>query len=436
MNKFALQKEIDRWYPLIDHAEQLKLVGSKARFKITAAGRRSGKTERAKRFLVKHAMKSPGMKFFAGAPTFAQVKDIFWEDLKLFSFSSTHAKRPSESEYVIYFDNGATISLVSFDKPQRFEGVEWSGGIIDEFGDLKEEAWDLHIGPALDTFNPTRPDYKPWCWLFGVPEGLNHFYKLFRSAQSGIDSEWEAFTWKSSEILPPDRIEAAKRRMSEKQFRQEYEASFETATGKIYESYSLDNNCTGRIQPHELICWSHDQNFTPLSSCISVIRDGCVYILDEIVLESAVSKNAAIEFVEKYKDHKNKTVHIYGDPAGRQGEKHGHASDYTDIEDILKASGWKYVRKVKIAAPSIKDRQNSVRAMIQNAKGDLRLFVNPKTAPWCDEGLATVQTKDGSSFQEDQRNKYQHITTAIGYFIDYEFPINDPYMPVGVTFRR
>lgn len=30
---------------------------------------------------------------------------------------------------------------------------------------------------------------------------------------------------------------------------------------------------------------------------------------------------------------------IYGDPAGKAGEKHGHASDYTDIEGVLKANG-------------------------------------------------------------------------------------------------
>jgi hypothetical protein len=36
--------------------------------------------------------------------------------------------------------------------------------------------------------------------------------------------------------------------------------------------------------------------------------------------------------------------------------------------------------------------------------------------------LATVQHKEGSTFQEDDSNKYQHITTAIGYFIDWHWP--------------
>ena len=74
------------------------------------------------------------------------------------------------------------------------------------------------------------------------------------------------------------------------------------------------------------------------------------------------------------------------------------------------------------AHPAIKDRQNAVRAKIRNAKDEIGLFVNPRTAAWCHKGLSTVQLKEGSSFQEDDRNQYQHITTAIGYFVDWHWP--------------
>ena len=176
----------------------------------------------------------------------------------------------------------------------------------------------------------------------------------------------------------------------------------------------------------------HDRNFTPLSSAIGVMRGNSMFILDEIVLISAVSKQSALEFVEKFKNHQNKTVAIYGDPAGRAGEKHGHASDYTDIEDVLRQHGWKFERKVKKSAPSIKDRQNAVRAKIKTVDGVVSLFVNPHTAKWCDKGLSTVQLQEGSTFQEDQTNQYQHITTAIGYCVDVEWPINSPVISAPI----
>ena len=414
-----LQRQADRWYELIPHPVQLDLVQaipSGIRFPLVPAGRRSGKTERFKRFIVKQANRHPGM-YFAAAPTYNQAKRIFWQDLKDLSFSYLHARKPSESELIIYFDNGSEVHVLGLDKPERFEGISWTGGGIDEFANVKESAWEANIFPALNTVDPRNPDYRAWAWLFGVPEGLNHFYELCESAREN-GQDFAVYHWKSADILPPDVIESAKRSMSAKQYRQEFEASFETATGRIYEDYSEANLTDTVIHPHEQLHWTHDQNFTPLSSAVGVIRDDCLYLLDEIVLSSAISRQSADEFVEKFKDHKNKHVKLYGDPAGRAGEKHGHKSDYSEIKDVLRRNGWKVTDKVKRKHPAIKDRQNYVRARILNAAGDVRLFVNPKTAPWCHKGLSTVQLLEGSTFQEDQRNKYQHITTAIGYMVD------------------
>jgi hypothetical protein len=419
------QRELARWYKLKDHPVQLALVAAVAngvRFPVVPAGRRSGKTERAKRFVAKMAMKNPGERYFIAAPTHAQVKKMYWGDMKQLCLCSLQSKPPSESDLIIFMDNGTEIHLIGLDRPQRIEGVFWSGGVIDEIADIKPEAWESNIRPALDTFNPSRPDYRAWCWLIGVPDGLNHYYDMAQYAETANDPDWQVFHWKSSEILPAETIAAAKRQMSAKQYKQEYEASFEGATGRIYEDYSKANHTGALIEPHEQLMWMHDQNYTPLSSAIGVRRDDHLYLLDEIVLTSAVSKQSAMEFVEKYKDHKNRHVLIYGDPAGQAGEKHGHASDYTDIEGVLRANGWTYSRKVKPAHPAIKDRQNAVRARICTADGARSLFVNPVTAKWCDKGLATVQLQDGSTFQEDQKNKYQHITTAIGYCVDVEWP--------------
>lgn len=423
----VLDRQIARWYPLKDHAVQLALMAAVPgglRFPLVPAGRRSGKTERFKRFLVKQASRVPGA-YFAAAPTHDQAKKIFWDDLKAFSLSCMHPKRPSESDRIIFMPNGAEIHVIGLDKPQRIEGIPWKGGGIDEFADVKPDAWEANILPALNTVDPTDPEYRAWCWLLGVPDGLNHYYDLCSRAEAGLDPSFRVFHWKSAEILPDDVIASMKRSMSAKQFKQEFEASFETAGGRIYEDYSKANHTDARIESHEQLMWMHDQNYTPLSSAIGVRRGkggADLYLLDEIVLTSAVAKQSALEFIEKFKNHKNKHVLIYGDPAGQAGEKHGHASDYTDIEGVLRANGWTFTRKVKPAHPAIKDRQNAVRAKIRAADGETSLYVNPRSAPWCDKGLATVQLKDGSTFQEDQSNKYQHITTAIGYCVDVEWP--------------
>lgn len=418
-----------RWYPLKDHPEQLALmraVDDGIRFPVVPAGRRSGKTERAKRFIAKQAMWLPGERYFAAAPTRDQAKKIWWDDLKMLTLSAAHLSKPSESDLKIFMPNGTEIHVLGLDQPQRIEGIEWTGGVIDEIADVKADSIQANIMPALNTVNPTRPEYRAWCWWIGVPDGLNHYYDMAEYARTSGDPDWRCFHWKSSEILPPDVIASAKRTMARRQYLQEYEASFETASGRIYDDYDGSigkrNHSNRVVRETDALHWMHDQNYTPLSSAIAVVEGNNVHFVDEIVLESAISRQSALEFVDRYRDHKNKVVFIYGDPAGRAGEKHGHRSDYTDIEDILRDRGWRYERRVRAAAPSIRDRQNSVRAKILNAADETSLFVNPLTAPWTHKGLTTVQLQEGSTYQEDQRNQYQHITTAVGYFTDWHWP--------------
>jgi len=434
----ALQKAHERWYPLIEHPVQRKLVEavhSGIRFPLVPAGRRSGKTERFKRFVSKEAMRLPNEKYFAAAPTRDQAKKIFWDDLKLLTFAFAHPKQPSETELKIFLPNGSEIHVIGLDKPQRIEGINWTGGGIDEVADVKSDSVNENIMPALDTIVPSRPDYRVWCWFLGVPDGLNHYYDMCQDADAGLTPDSKVFHWKSADILAPDVIAAAKKRLSRRQYMQEYEASFETASGRIYEDYGKDNYTDEVIAPHEQLVWMHDQNYTPLSSAIGVVRENSLLLLDEIVLTSAISEQAAKEFVEKYTNHSNKSVIIYGDPAGKQGEKHGHASDYTQIEGVLKANNWKFENKVQRSAPAIKDRQNAVRSKIKTAAGGVSLFVNPEAAVWCHKGLSTVQYLPGSTYQEDQRNDYQHITTAIGYMVDTEWPIDESLIvtPIGMA---
>lgn len=194
----------------------------------------------------------------------------------------------------------------------------------------------------------------------------------------------------------------------------------------VYSDYDENNHCGNVMDPgigH--LIWSHDFNFTPLSSVI-MQRDGDrVYAVDEIVLSSAVAEQAAIEFCERYKDHKKLLVKLYGDASGHVGQKHGHASDYVNIERVLRQNGFRVQSLVPRSNPSIKDGQNSLRARICDALDQRNFFVNPKACPMLDKGLRALRLKEGSTFQEEDA-EYQHITTAVRYYTAVEFPIKNP----------
>ena len=131
-----------RWYPLEPHPEQVRLVQSTARWKVVAAGRRSGKTERAKRKLVEAALdppKVPTPTFIAAAPTRDQAKRIWWDDLKALS-PRQWISAISESELTIHYKTGSRLMVVGMDRPQRVEGIPIDGCVIDEIDECKRSA--------------------------------------------------------------------------------------------------------------------------------------------------------------------------------------------------------------------------------------------------------------------------------------------------------
>lgn len=363
-----------------------------------------------------------GLYLFA-APTEMQAKKIFWNDLKQLALSESHPRKPNESEKIIFLPNGSEIHVCGLDAPQRVEGQPWRWCCIDEFGNLKPEAWPENIRPALSTL--FSDGWEARGVLCGVPEGLNHYYDISAYARSLIDDEWFHYHWFSSEILRERDILEAKRTMSPIQYRQEYEGSFETVSGRIYDDFGKENVSRETLHRTDQIIWTHDQNKTPMCSAVIVEKEPSMFHnVDEFIIESAQAKTVGLEFVNRYKDHENKTVKLYGDPYGNIGSKHGHRSYYHIVTDILQKHGWKVINNVKKSHPSIEDRQNSLRALICNMLGERSFFVNPEKAKWMYKGLSTVQVKKGSAFQEDETNEYHHITTTAGYWSETEFPVD------------
>ena len=156
--------------------------------------------------------------------------------------------------------------------------------------------------------------------------------------------------------------------MDPKFYRQEYEGSFETISGRVYADYNNANHTDRVFQPGKDIIWAHDFNYTPLSSAIMQVDEAeapgesdKIYMVDEIVLESAVAQNTAAEFVERYAEHKGAMVYIYGDAQGHHGEKHGQQPDYLQIEKVLKQHGFRVQVKATRNYRPIKESQSSLR---------------------------------------------------------------------------
>jgi predicted phage terminase large subunit-like protein len=197
------------------------------RFKVVAAGRRTGKSRLAAYLLIVRALQSVKGQVFYVAPTQGQARDIMWQTILEVGHSVITSSHVNNLQFKLI--NGSMISLKGADRPETMRGVSLKFLVMDEYADMKPEVWEQILRPAL-------ADLKGDALFIGTPMGRNHFYDLYQHGLSGEDDTFTAFHFTSFDnpLLDPEEINAAKKSMSSFSFRQEFLASFEAAGGELF----------------------------------------------------------------------------------------------------------------------------------------------------------------------------------------------------------
>jgi|TARA_R100000353_G_scaffold52325_1_gene41676 predicted phage terminase large subunit-like protein len=206
---------------------QQEVWNDKTRFKIVAAGRRTGKSRLAAWMLIVNALESERGHVFYVAPTQGQARDIMWQTLLELGhpvITSSHI-----NNLQIKLINGATISLKGSDRPETMRGVSLKFLVMDEYADMKPEVFEQILRPAL-------ADQKGTALFIGTPMGRNHFYELYKYAELDDDPTYKSwhFTSYDNPLLDPEEIDVAKKSMSSYAFRQEFMASFEARGSEMF----------------------------------------------------------------------------------------------------------------------------------------------------------------------------------------------------------
>jgi len=227
------------WAPFAAHLHesltdpQRQVWESPERFKLLCSGRRFGKTYLCIARLVALAIEKPGSLNWYVTQTYKSAKQIAWRQLRAMVPPEMFAKK-NESELSLELTNGSVIALKGAESADGLRGVSLSSLIIDEAAYVKQEAWEMVLRPALS-------DQGGPAWFITTPSGLNWFHDLWEQAAEQEDWETFSFTTIQGGNVPEEEIEAAKRTLDERTFRQEYLASFETLAGRVYPDFSDDN---------------------------------------------------------------------------------------------------------------------------------------------------------------------------------------------------
>ena len=394
---------------------QKEVFSSEARFRVLITGRRFGKTFLALNELAKFS-RYPRKKVWYIAPTFRMCKDIMLDPLVEKMAKHKWISKVNYSDLSITLKNKSLIQLRSSDNFNSLRGVGLDFICMDEFSDVDERAWYEVLRPTL-----SDKSREGSALFLGTPRGFGNWsYNLFTRQES--DKNWESFQYTTLDggQVSENEIEQAKNDLDDRTFKQEYMASFEKYSGQIYYNFDRQENVIDEyVTTTNSIHIGIDFNIDPVSAVISEVKQDNLYVYDEIVIYSSNTDELVEEINNRYS---GKHIFVYPDPASKQRKT--SAGGRTDLS-ILKNAG--YNVRVRNAHPLIRDRINAVNTKLKNAKGLRTLFI----ANNCKNVIKSIERqiyKEGTSLP-DKENNYDHMNDALGYLVEFLYPIKRDFKP-------
>ena len=410
------------------HKHQMEVFSNQSRFKVVVSGRRWGKTTYALAEILR-AARNPRQLIWYVAPTYRMAKQIMWVSL-FETIPKAYIKKSNETSLEITLLNGSRICLRGADKPDTLRGVGINFLVIDEVQDVKPEVWKTVLRPTLAS---TR-GRAVFC---GTPKAYTFLYELYQLGQKRdlklkdgrmVRNPWKSWQFPTitSPFIPLSEIDAARSDMDERSFRQEFEATFESMSGRVYHQFDRSDHVGQYAFNPKLPIWiGQDFNIDPMSTVVIQPQpNGELWVVDEIYQHNSNSTAVCDEIERRYYRHIHQ-ITVYPDPAAQNRQTGRGESDL----DIFRDRGFKRLRYRK-KHPPVADRVNAVNKMLRSADGTIRLRVDEKCRNLISSLEQTLYKKN--AYEVDKSMGVEHIADALGYPVEIEFP-RRPFTPSGLS---
>lgn len=204
------------------------------RFLVLVCHRRFGKTVLAVNHLQKSALTvgKPRPRAALIGPTYRQEKAAAWDYCQFYS-RDIPGVQTNQSELRVDYPNGGQLRIYGGDNPDALRGIYLDDVALDEYGLHAARTFSEVISPAL-------VDRGGRALFLGTPNGKNQFWEVAQEAKRRMsvgDPDWYFVEYPASKtgIIAPEELAAAKSRMTEDEFAQEFECSFEASVkGAIF----------------------------------------------------------------------------------------------------------------------------------------------------------------------------------------------------------
>lgn len=398
------------------HAAQRGVKRDARQFNVVVCGRRWGKTLLGRDLAIMAALGGLPVGWFA--PTY-KVLDDAWRAL-VRALAPVLRKPPDNQEYRMELLGGGALDAWSLTKPDAGRSRAYGLAVIDEAAMVMDlnQAWEAAIWPTLT-------DMQGSAWFLSTPRGYDDFHTLWERGQGhdprfGAWMSWQMPSW-TNPHLPAEFIEQARTTMDPRYFGQEYGASFEEMTGRVYHRFDRQLNVRADLTDTggDLLV-GMDFNVNPMSACIAVKAGDELHFIDEVELRNSNTEEMCQELKNRYPKRR---LTVYPDPSGC-ARKTSAPVGQTDFA-IIRAAGFRLVSPN--AAPPVVDRVNEVNALCANGDDPprRRLLIKAGTCPSLIRGLTQLSYKDGASLI-DKSSGLDHMPDAASYLVHSEFPLVKP----------
>ena len=310
------------------HKKQEEAHEDGARFKVLNWGRRTGKSTFAINHTLLNAFQTVG-RYWIVAPTYRQVKNIYWRDIVSNHIPEELIQDKNEAELIVKLINGSTIELKGSENENSLRGAGIKGVILDEYAFMNPDSWEFILRPAL-------ADSKGWAIFISTPNGFNHFYDIaqfalgYEQTETGgwkLEHDGGRENWFYSHAtsydntyLDPSEIDAIKQGTEESVFAQEYMAEFRKMAGLVYKDFERSVHVVSpKTVPYE---GTHavgiDFGYTnPLAAIfVRIDFDGTWWVYDEVYRPGLVTEEAVDVIQDKM--GQNYFNYVIGDSAAAQ----------------------------------------------------------------------------------------------------------------------
>lgn len=389
-------------------------VFSDAQYPLFVGGFGAGKSESLFKRLLIQKLKYPRLNQGYFAPSYDLISLIAMPRLEELLIECGLKYKLNKSEKVFNIVGYGQIIMRSMDNPASIVGFEIGDAVIDELDTMQtekaREAWNKIIARCRQR----KPDGKANTTAVGTtPEGFRFCYERWEKKPTDKYVLYRAPTY-SNPYLPESYIDGLRETYPPALLNAYLEGIFcNLASGGVYPDFSRKLNHTNdQIKEHEPLYIGMDFNILKMAAVVFVIRDEKPVAVDELV-GVRDTPTMGQKITERFKGH---GITIFPDASGKNGSsKNASESDHS----ILKSFGFRL--EVNLSNPAVKDRVNSVNALVRNGKDERVFLVNTDKCPQLTEALEQ-QVYDNNG-DPDKSTGHDHVTDAMGYFLVKRFPI-------------